>query len=376
MTHAGTALATRAAPGLSGAQQVASLLAYEFLRDGKFSAASGPVEMPSLLDSLGASAAAAESRDIHRAFGDVSVQSVGYEEGLERPKVHIYLTRRPPKPIKSLPAAIDGIPVKVHRMGPIAVRADAAAGTNTPGHLFLRGDRICCGSSCAPTSEDYAGTLGALVTAAALDGTYLLSNNHIFAGCNHVPREQPIVAPSPADMAHSVRAPTEIGRNEYIHELRSGDPNLVEPCETDLALARATDGRIITSWQGADPGYDTPDEVAPPVTDMAVKKFGRTTALTEGVVEARVTAPMAVTYNAKHFRGTVWFNDIWTVRGSVKAPFARQGDSGSLVVTKDGTKAVGLLFAVNGTGEYGWVIPMPRVVQAFGGLQLVTGHGV
>jgi hypothetical protein len=375
MAAAATASATKAS-GISGAQRVASLLAYAFLSDGKFSATRGPVEVPWLLDNFSAKAAAAESADIHKAFGDVSVQSVGSEEGPGKPKVHIYLSRGSARLIKSLPPAIDGVPIRAHRMGPITVRADAAAGANTAGHLFLRGERICCGSSCAPTSEDYAGTLGALVTSTVFDGTYLLSNNHVFAGCNHIPREQSIVAPSPVDAVQNVHAQREIGRSEHIHELRSGDPNWVVPCDTDLALARATNDDAITSWQGANPGYDTPSDVASPVSEMAVKKFGRTTALTEGVVEARVTAPMAVTYNAKQFKGTVWFNDVWTIRGSVKTPFARQGDSGSLVVTKDGTKAVGLLFAVNGTGEYGWVIPMPRVVQAFGGLQLVTGHGV
>jgi hypothetical protein len=108
---------------------------------------------------------------------------------------------------------------------------------------------------------------------------------------------------------------------------------------------------------------------------MEVKKFGRTTGLTQGEVEAKVTSPMAVEYVAKHFRGIVWFKDVWTVRGKGE-PFALQGDSGSLVVTEDGSEAVGMVFAASRNGEYAWIIPMPCIVGTFGGLQLVTGHGV
>ena len=106
-----------------------------------------------------------------------------------------------------------------------------------------------------------------------------------------------------------------------------------------------------------------------------MKKFGRTTGLTAGQVEAKVTSPMPVEYNAKLFKGIVWFKDVWTVRGANR-PFALPGDSGSLVVTGDGQQAVGLVFAASRNGEYAWIIPMPCVVGTFGGLQLVTGHGV
>jgi hypothetical protein len=172
-----------------------------------------------------------------------------------------------------------------------------------------------------------------------------------------------------------MRAPAEIGRHELIHELRSGDPNFVNPCDTDLALARATDGNIISSWQGGSDGYDTPNKISVPLSMMSVKKFGRTTGLTVGEVEANVTSPMPVGYTSKHFKGTVWFKDIWTVRGT-RGAFALPGDSGSLVVTEDGKTAVGLVFAANGNGEYAWIIPMPCVVGSFGGLQLVTDHGL
>jgi hypothetical protein len=174
-----------------------------------------------------------------------------------------------------------------------------------------------------------------------------------------------------------VRAPGEIGRHYEIRELRSGNPIFVNPCDADLAIARATNPQGISSWQGdvAD-GYDTPPRTATPVSMMAVKKFGRTTGFTTGEIEARVSSPMPVTYTSRYFKGTVWFKDVWTVRASDGAPFALPGDSGSLVVSDDARHAIGLVFAASRNGEYAWIIPIDCVTGSFGGLKLVSAHGV
>jgi hypothetical protein len=263
-------------------------------------------------------------------------------------------------------------------MGAITVRPDGAAAATHKGHLFERGNRVCCGSSCAPTSENSSGTLGALVRKGNQRQLFLLSNNHVLAGCNHVPRDQPILAPSSNDGYPGVRAPGEVGRHFEIHELRSGNPIFVNPCECDLALARATDPSIISSWQGdARDGYDTPSRTAAPVSMMKVKKFGRTTGLTEGEIEAKVGTPMPVSYNARYFKGTVWFKDVWSVKSAmVGDAFALPGDSGSLVVDEDASHAIGVVFAANRSGDYAWIIPIQCVISSFGGISLVSGHGV
>lgn len=358
------------------AEEVATFLAYEFLRRGNYSASIGPVEVPALARAVAAADDADALPDRPVGFEGLHVQSVGFEEGGES-KVHIYLTRGSVKMMKSLPDELSGVPVVAHKMGAVSVRPEAAATATNHGQLYERNNRICCGSSCAPTSENCSGTLGALVRVAGSQQMFLLSNNHVFAGCNHVPKNQPILSPSSNDGGPIGRAPGEIGRHHQIHELRSGDPNFVNPCDADLAIARATDPTLVSSWQGnAAAGYDTPQNVSAPLSLMNVKKFGRTTGLTKGEVEARVNTPMAVTYNSKHFKGTVWFKDVWTVRGEGGGPFALPGDSGSLVVTENADRAVGLVFAASSTGEYAWIVPMPCAAAAFGGLQLVGGHGV
>jgi hypothetical protein len=378
-TGTGTAARTAETIAVERAEAVAAALAYEFLKNGNYSASSGPVELP-----VGVSAAAAGVEDEMRAefcntpeFGGLAVQSVGFENGVEDPKIHIYLTRASARLAKSLPEKIEGVPLRAHRMGLVSVRPEAAASATNRGNFYERNGRVCCGSSCAPTSENCTGTLGALVAFEGSREIYLLSNNHVFAGCNHVPKNQPILAPSSNDGRPDISAPREIGRHDRIHELRSGSPMFVDPCDTDLALARATNPDILCSWQGAiDHGYDTPDRTVDPASLMRVKKYGRTTGLSRGQIEAKITTPTPITYNSKHFKGVVWFKDIWTVRAAAGSPFALPGDSGSLVVTEDGSAAVGLLFAANPTGEYGWIIPISAVLATFGGLRLLHGHGI
>ena len=370
------------APSVEG---IATALATDFLRRGNYNASTGPITLALDIGGSAISLGEADSfvsflsfpDDPHEGFAELQVQSVGFDDSSPEPSVHLYLIRAPARLIKSLPPEIGGVPLKVHKMGPVSVRPDAAGTTTNRGNLFERDGRVCCGSSCAPTSENSSGTLGALVRIARADQIYLLSNNHVFAGCNHVPKNQPILAPSSGDGRPDITAPREIGRHEMISPLASGSPNFVTPCDTDIALARATNPAVISSWQGsALQGYDTPTSITSPLSFMKVKKFGRTTGLTFGTVEAKVTTPTPITYNSKHFKGVVWFRDIWTIRADGKEPFALGGDSGSLVVTEDGSEAVGLVFAANTTGEYAWIVPMSAVVDAFGGLSLVGDHGV
>jgi len=366
---------------MATAEEVATRLAFEFLRMGRYSASTGPVEVPDLARAVAVAAPDYEEiavfADRVSEFSGLSVQSVGFEEGRDNPKVHIYLTRGSAREIRALPSEIDDVPVLAHKMGAISIRPEAASAATNRGNIFERNGRICCGTSCGPTSEGSSGTLGAIVTLGQGHDLFLLSNNHVFAGCNHVPHNQPILAPSSHDGRPDARAPHEVGRHYAISPLTSGDPFFVVPSNGDMALARASDPDAISSWQGDEhSGYDTPTDLIEPLSLMGVKKTGRTTGLTFGVVEARVTTPMPVTYSAKHFKGVVWFQDVWTIRASKTQPFALPGDSGSLVVSADGTRSLGLVFAASPTGEYAWMIPLSAIRGAFANLNLVSGHGV
>jgi hypothetical protein len=326
-------------------------------------------------------AAATRQREVvdygEKAFAGLSVQSVGYERGADKPKVHVYVTKGAARALRNLSQVVGGVEVEVDKVGLITIRPEAAASKATNhGHVFERRGRICCGSSCAPTSEDSTGTLGALVRKVGQADLYALSNNHVFGGCNHVPVDTPILSPGSMDGRAGVRAPSSVARHSEIHELRTGDPNFVEPCPADVAIARVENPDVLTSWQGNDAdGYDTPTAVRDPVSRMRVKKFGRTTGLTMGTVQSFAPTPTPIGYNAKYFKGTVWFKNIWYVRSDPGQPFALPGDSGSLVVTEDGSEAVGLVFAASPAGDFGLLIPLPCAVGYFGRIELVSNHG-
>jgi hypothetical protein len=140
-------------------------VAYEFLKKGNYSASSGPVEVPRLIEVVAAADLVREEAEFQAIpeFAGLSVQSVGFEDGVDDPKVHIYLTRGSSRLIKELPDEVDGVPLRAHKMGPINVRPDSAAAATNRGNFYERNARVCCGSSCAPTSENCSGTLGALV---------------------------------------------------------------------------------------------------------------------------------------------------------------------------------------------------------------------
>jgi hypothetical protein len=185
-----------------------------------------------------------------------------------------------------------------------------------------------------------------------------------------------IMSPSNIDIHAKGVAPVSVGRHAEIEELRSGDPYLVKPSRQDVALALADDSRV-SSWQGDDvDGYDTPSAIVSSESGMRVKKFGRTTGLSFGTVEAFINTPTPLPYRTKSFTATVYFEEVWTVRADDGEAFALPGDSGSLVVTEDAKAAVGLVFAASPKGDYGFILPMDHVRTLLGGMHLVAKHNV
>ena len=147
-------------------------------------------------------------------------------------------------------------------------------------------------------------------------------------------------------------------------------------CDMDVAIADVIDPDEVSSWHGDDQtGYNTPVDIIQADSEMRVKKFGRTTGLTFGTIDSKISGPFPLDYSVDHFKARIWFRDIWLIRSDPMSQFALGGDSGSLVVTEDGKFSVGLLFAADAAGEYGWVIPMDKILNEMR-LTLVSNHGV
>jgi hypothetical protein len=360
----------------SPAERIAKSLAAKFLENGNYSAFGTPLSN-SAATRYAQAASTEEVEEYFReesGFAGLAVHSVGYTAGSSEETVIIYVTRGSRKALEGIPDEVDGVPVKAALMGKLKAGPAPATGATGLSNLYERNGRTACGSSCAPSNQKYAGTLGGLIRNGAR--MLALSNNHVFAACNHTPIGMPILSPSTADSRPNRRAPTEICRHTEIVEIRSGDPALVQVMRLDAAVAEVTNVNLVSSWQGDDDGYDTPANTISPVSGLAVKKTGRTTGLTYGIVEAFVPTPWILPYATDNFKATVWFTETWTVRAPGSDPFALPGDSGSLVVSEDGDAAVGLLFAVNNRGQYGIMMPIDQVLAAFGVANLVSGHGV
>jgi S1-C subfamily serine protease len=174
-----------------------------------------------------------------------------------------------------------------------------------------------------------AGTFGCLVQDRCCKGVYILSNNHVLANSNVATGGDPILQPGaydggayPADM---------IARLYKFVPIRFNNParyNLV-----DAALARPTDMRNVMASIIA---LGIPKGVDEAVPGMDVVKSGRTTQTTAGKVIG-VNASIAVGYGAGkvgYFRNQI-----------VTDAMSQGGDSGSLLLSRSGRKAVGLLFA-------------------------------
>lgn len=80
-----------------------------------------------------------------------------------------------------------------------------------------------------------------------------------------------------------------------------------------------------------------------PSDGMSVRKHGRSTGLSEGTIRGKGFNCSIGTEPANSLSGRI-FRDQIRIEGAPNAPFARRGDSGSLVVRNN--QAVGLLFAV------------------------------
>lgn len=236
-----------------------------------------------------------------------------------------------------------------------------------------------------------AGTLGTIVTDRRTGEKLILSNNHVLANSNDSQVGDPILQPgaadggqNPADVVARLERfvtlhyegetttnpppgplpPTEPGEggcllilvnliNAIIGALGSGAkvatipsstpvkaPSVTTPTTTqaidnlvDCAVAKPLDPNMFT---GQIRGIGTVSGTKPASLGMRVRKSGRTTDYTEGVITL-LNATVSVAYGANktaRFTGQI-----------ITEPMSQGGDSGSLIVDATENKAVGLLFA-------------------------------
>jgi hypothetical protein len=178
-----------------------------------------------------------------------------------------------------------------------------------------------------------------------------MSNNHIFADTNEAFLDDPVLQPGRFDGG---RAP-----QDQIGTLVDFEPIAFDGSENviDAAIALTT----LDDLDNATPsdGYGSPSSrTTRPRPRMRVMKYGRTTGLTRGRIDA-----INVTVDVHYPAGVARFVQQILVAGD---EFIAGGDSGSLLVVDRGKsprKPVGLLFAGNGT--YAVANPIDLVLDRF-----------
>lgn len=214
------------------------------------------------------------------------------------------------------------------------------------------------GYSIGPLGLNLAGTAGWLVRSiSGVPAVYILSNNHVMANTNSLPINTSILQPAQLDGGVSTDAIARLSRYIPINfqTATSTPTNTV-----DAAIAQVIRPRDVSTQIAM---IGVPTGIIPAFVNQAVKKSGRTTGFTTGVI---TNTGATVTVNYGNNRIAIFTGQI--ISTSMSAP----GDSGSLLVDNS-NRAVGLLFA--GSSSVTIYNPISTVISALS-VGLITAYGV
>ncbi|HEX7334464.1 MAG TPA: hypothetical protein VF290_23385 [Pyrinomonadaceae bacterium] len=208
------------------------------------------------------------------------------------------------------------------------------------GNVLDRSSSFCC-----------SGTLGALIT----DGTnqYILSNNHVMGRSGQAVAGEDISQPGMIDANCAVTT--------VVADFTGSAP--LGPSNVDASVAQLRPGLMDGSGNIEDIGVPS-STIVNPTVGLAVAKSGRTTGFTTGTVQS-INTSVSIQYQQGCGKGkkfTVTFTGQIVIGAGT---FSAGGDSGSLIVTNNGTRnPVGLLFAGSSTTTI--ANPIGQVLQRLG----------
>ena len=253
------------------------------------------------------------------------------------------------------PAAFAAARVFIRRDTQVPQGAPMKLGTSggNASDLLMNGGNIggCC-----------SGTLGSLLSRGGK--FYVLSNNHVLDKSDQGSAGDPIVQPGLGDVNCQVQKTATVAHVSQAAPLHGGPNNV------DAAIAEIVPGEVDTTGTILD--LAAPNQAAPPSSTLAdalaassskepVAKVGRSSGLTCGSIES-IAADILVHYEtscgSKDSFEVSYTNQI-IITGGV---FSEPGDSGSLVVTADTARPLGLLYA--GDGSSTAVNPIQDVLSA------------
>lgn len=240
------------------------------------------------------------------------------------------------------PAAFAAARVFIRRDNQFPQAAPIKLGTSggNASDLLMRGGNIggCC-----------SGTLGSLLSRGAK--FYILSNNHVLDKSDSGSPGDPIVQPGLGDVNCQVQNTATVAHVSQAVPLHGS------PSSVDAAIAEIVPGEVDTNGTILD--LAAPNQPAAPSSTLAdpqtalaakgsVAKVGRSSGLTCGSIES-IAADILVHYETS-CGSTDSFQVTYTNQIVISgALFSEPGDSGSLVVTADTARPLGLLYAGDGT---------------------------
>lgn len=182
-----------------------------------------------------------------------------------------------------------------------------------------------------------AGTLSLMVQDKTTKEPLILSNNHVLANVNKSKQGDKIVQPGVHDGGTSADV---VGYLERFAPLQTN-------ATVDAAVAKPIDAEVFTTGL-----YDSCqiEEITMAFIGQKVRKIGRTTGITSGVVTV-TNATVKVNYSAS---STITLRDI-----IVTTAYSQGGDSGSSVLELLTNKLIGILFG--GNNQYSLVCKIQSV---------------
>lgn len=242
-----------------------------------------------------------------------------------------------------IPSDINGIPTDIEGVGyPYKFQIPQRQRHRpTPGG-------VSAGPDLNAVNYKLAGTLGVLVADKVNNQRlFALSNNHVFADENRINNGAGIVQPSTLDGGMN---PDRVATlSSYVPLKFNNRRNWMDAAMAELDNPNFAERNIL--------GIGVPVGSAKPTLGLLVRKSGRTTGLTEGIVRAVSFDAFSIQYDS----GLVRVDDIIIIEGILGA-FSQSGDSGSAIVDAQG-RVVALLFA--GSDVTTFAIPMQRVLKRF-----------
>lgn len=244
-----------------------------------------------------------------------------------------------------LPEEIDGIPTDVIESPP-AFLTPAVPVCTTKRQQRQR--PVVAGISAAH-KDVTAGTIAYFCRSVKagddLEKIHILSNNHVLADVNKAQIGDDIYQPGPLD--GGLTAANKIAKLHRFVQIKLGGQaaNRVDAAIGEILTGVSIRRRMCKIGKITGIGQA--------VEDMQVRKHGRTTGYTEGVVSVEsYDALVGMDHNNPNIVAR-FTNQMRIERIAPYPAFGLGGDSGSLVVNKETREAVGLYFAGPSSGSYG-----------------------